>query len=192
MNLPPWIDGVKALYPDFPVYGSVCEAHEMLWRIVGSENVMYWIGLYPDEIGRFVERLHEFNVELCKAQIKAAGGLLDGMVIWGDVAYRKDVFFSPRYWRKYFKPGVKALVDVCHAAGLPVIYHGCGNVSRIFEDYIETGIDAYNPLEAKAGLDVVELRRQYGHRIGFCGNLDVITWAEGTPGRHQEPWCLQS
>jgi uroporphyrinogen-III decarboxylase len=74
---------------------------------------------------------------------------------------------------------VAEMVKVCHAASLPVIYHGCGNVNRIFEDFIETGIDAYNPLEAKAGLDVVELRRKFGHRIGFCGNLDVITWAHG-------------
>jgi uroporphyrinogen-III decarboxylase len=87
--------------------------------------------------------------------------------------------FSPKYWRAHFKPIVKALVDECHAHGLPVIYHGCGNVNRIFEDFIECGVDAYNPLEAKAGLDVVDLRRRFGHAIGFCGNLDVVTWAHG-------------
>jgi uroporphyrinogen decarboxylase len=179
-NLPAWVETVKTLYPDFPVYGSVCEGQEMLWRIIGSENVMLWIGLYPDEIGRFVERLGHFVLGLTKAQIKAAGGLLDGMVIWGDVAYRKDLFFSPDYWRKHFKPIVKGIVDECHAHRLPVIYHGCGNVRRIFADFIEIGVDAYNPLEAKAGLDVIELRRQYGHKIGFCGNMDVITWAHGT------------
>ncbi len=32
----------------------------------------------------------------------------------------------------------------------------------------------------EAGLDVVDLRRQYGHRIGFCGNMSVITWANGS------------
>ena len=179
-DLPPWIDTVKSLYPGFPVYGSICEAHETLWRIIGSANVMLWIGLYPDEIGRFVERIHAFAVEMTKAQIKAADGLLDGMVIWGDVAYRNDMFFSPDYWRKHFRPVVKAITDVCHAHGLPVIYHGCGNVRRIFEDFIEIGVDAYNPLEAKAGLDVVELRRQYGHRMAFCGNMDVIAWAHST------------
>jgi len=179
-NSPAWVETVKALYPDFPVYGSVCEGQEMLWRIIGSENVMLWIGLYPDEIGKFLERLGHFALGLTKAQIKAASGLLDGMVIWGDVAYRKDLFFSPEYWRKYFKPIVKAIADECHSHHLPVIYHGCGNVRRIFADFIEIGVDAYNPLEAKAGLDVVELRRQYGHRIGFCGNMDVITWALGT------------
>jgi hypothetical protein len=181
-NSPAWIETVKSWYPDFPVYGSQCEANEYMTRLVGPQNLLLWIGLYPERFGRFIERTNEWALELLKAQIKAADGLIDGMVIWGDVAYKKDVFFSPDYWRKYYKPGLKAMVDVCHAHGLPVIYHGCGNIKRIFEDFIEIGIDAYNPLEAKAGLDVVDLRRQYDHRIGFCGNMNVIEWAESNQG----------
>ena len=177
-HVPAWIDEVKRLHPDFPVYGSVCEGHETLWRILGQENALLWMGQYPEEVGRFVERINKFSLGIAEAQIRAAGGLLDGIVIWGDVACRQGLLFSPAYWRKYFKPGVKALVDLCHQHGLPVIYHGCGNVNRIFEDFIETGVDAYNPLEAKAGLDVVDLRRRYGHRIAFCGNMDVVAWAE--------------
>jgi uroporphyrinogen-III decarboxylase len=71
------------------------------------------------------------------------------------------------------------MIDLCHQQGLPVIYHGCGNVKAILPDFIEMGLDAYNPLEAKAGLDVVELRRQYGHRLGFCGNGDIPLWETG-------------
>lgn len=179
-NLPPWIETVKKLRCDFAVYGSQCEANEYMTRIVGQESTLVWIGLYPKRFGRFIERTNEFALELLKAQIKAADSLLDGMVIWGDVAYTKDMFFSPDYWRKYYKPGLKAMVDVCHKHSLPVIYHGCGNVNRILEDFIEIGIDAINPLEAKAGLDVVDLRNQYGHRIGFCGNMSVIEWAHNS------------
>jgi uroporphyrinogen-III decarboxylase len=141
---------------------------------------MLWLALYPDEIGRFIERIGAFALELTKAQIRAAAGRLDGMVIWGDVAYVKDLFFSPAVWRRHFKPIVAAIVRECHAHGLPVIYHGCGNVRRIFEDFIEIGVDAYNPLEFKAGLDALELRRLYGHRIALCGNMDVRAWADGT------------
>ena len=176
-NSPPWVETVKGLYPDIPVYGSVCEGQETLWRIIGSDKVLLWIAMYQDELARFVERINAFSLEMAKAQIKAADGMLDGLVIWGDVAYRKDMFFSPEDWRRVFKPGVKAIVDACHDHGIPVIYHGCGNVQRIFEDFIEIGVDAYNPLEAKAGLDVIDLRRRYGHRMAFCGNMDVIAWA---------------
>ena len=84
--------------------------------------------------------------------------------------------------------------EVCHAAGLPVIYHGCGNGKAIFQDYIDMKIDAYNPLEAKAGMDAVELRRQYGHAIGFCGNSNVQIWETGDrddipPEGLRQPHC---
>lgn len=176
-NSPPWVDTVRSYYPDMPVYGSICEGHEALWRIIGSENTFLWMGLYPEELGKFIKRLGVFLTEMTKAQIKAAGGMLDGMVVWGDVAYVNGMLFSPDFWREHFKPIVKEHIRICHEAGIPVIYHGCGNASTIYEDFIEIGLDAYNPLEAKSGLDVVEIRKKHGHKMGFCGNIDALAWA---------------
>jgi uroporphyrinogen-III decarboxylase len=68
------------------------------------------------------------------------------------------------------------MVDLCHSRGLPVIYHGCGNVSAILPDMIEMGVEGYNPLETKAGLDVVALRRKFGHQLAFIGNSDMQIW----------------
>ena len=178
-NSPAWIGTVKSLWPDFPVYGSIIEASECLTRLIGQENAMMWMAEYPERMGTVINRIGAFYLEMAKAEIEAGAGLLDGFVIWGDVAYKKCTFMSPRYWREFFKPWVAQMAEAAHAAGLPVIYHGCGNVKAIFPDYIEMGIDAYNPLEAKAGMDVVELRRQYGHRIGFCGNSDIQVWESG-------------
>lgn len=175
-NSPPWIETIKKLRPDFPVYGSMIECSECLTRLVGPANNLLWMGLYPERMGRAVNRIGQFYLDCLKAEIEAANGLLDGMVIWGDVAYRNNLFFSPDYWRTWFKPWVRAMTEVCHEHKLPVIYHGCGNVNSIFIDYIEIGIDAYNPLEAKANMDAVELRRQYGHRIAFCGNSNMQIW----------------
>lgn len=178
-NSPPWVDTVKSLRADFPVYGSMHEVSECLTRLVGQQNALLWMGEYPDRMGAVINRIGEHYLECAKAAIDAAAGLLDGFVIWGDVAYKKGMFFSPSYWREYFKPWVLRMTDYAHAHGLPVIYHGCGNVKAIFSDFADVKIDAYNPLEAKAGMDCVELRRQYGHRIGFCGNSDVQVWESG-------------
>lgn len=177
---PAWVEKVRSLHADFPVFGSVCEGHELLWRIVGSENTLLWMAAEPERLGRQIERICAFAVELVQAQIRAADGMLDGMVIWGDIAYKKGMLFSPVYWRKWFLPGVQEIVRVCHSYNLPVIYHGCGNARRAFPDLIAAGVDAYNPLEAKSGLDVVDLRRDFGHRLAFCGNMDAQIWANGT------------
>ena len=178
-NSPAWLDTVKSLHPDFAVYGSIIEVSECLTRLVGQANALLWMAEYPARMAAVIARIGAFYLEMAKAEIEAGSGWLDGLVIWGDVAYKKSTFMSPAYWRAHFKPWVEQMVACAHAAGLPVIYHGCGNVSAILDDFIELGIDAYNPLEAKAGLDVVELRRQFGHRLAFCGNSDIRVWESG-------------
>jgi len=126
-----------------------------------------------------VDRLGDFLVGIAKAQIKAMRGKLSGLVIWGDVAYTRGMFFSPQYWREVYKPQLQRICAAVHEAGLKTIYHGCGNASCLFEDMIEAGVDAYNPLEAKAGLDVLELKRRFGPRWAFNGNIDVRVLADG-------------
>jgi hypothetical protein len=178
-NSPPWIETIKSLWPDFPVFGSIIECNECLTRLIGPENNMLWIGMHPERMGKAINRIGRFYLECAKAEIVAAENLLDGFVIWGDVAYKNNLFFSPDYWRQYFKPWVKAIVDYAHSKGLMVIYHGCGNINKILDDYIEIGIDAMNPLEAKADLDSVQLRRKYGQRLGICGNSNIKIWEDG-------------
>ena len=178
-NSPPWIETVETLWPDFPVYGSIIEPNECLTRLIGQYNAMLWMGMDPDRMGKIIDRIGAFYLECTKAQIKAANGLLDGFVIWGDVAYKSGMFFDPEYWRTWYKPWIKAMTEYCHDHDLPVIYHGCGNVKAIFQDFIDMGMDAYNPLEAKAGMDVIDLRNEYGHAMAFCGNSNIQIWESG-------------
>jgi len=177
--LPPWVERVESYAGDICVFGSVCEPYETLWRIIGSENALIKIAEAPDTIARFVERIGDFMVGIARAQILQAAGKLTGLYVWGDVAYRNGMLFSPSYWREVFKPQLKKICDEIHRHGLKVIYHGCGNAEVLFEDMIEAGIDAYNPLEVKAGMDVVDLKRKYAGRLAFNGNINVTVLATG-------------
>ena len=173
LDYPSFADRVNACAKDFCVFGSVCEPHEMLWRIMGTENALFKLAEEPERMAKFIGRLGDFLVGIVDGQIAAAEGKLSGLYIWGDIAYDKGMFFSPAYWRRVYKPQLKRICDAARAHGLKTIYHGCGNASAVFEDLIEAGVDAYNPLEAKAGLDVVELKRQFGRGWAFNGNIDV-------------------
>ena len=172
-GLPSFVDRVNAYADDFCVFGSVCEVQEQLWRTIGNENVFYKMAEDPERLGWFMERLGDFLVGIAEGQIEAAEGKLSGLYVWGDIAYVNGMLFSPDFWRKHHKPQLKRICDTIHAAGLKVIYHGCGNASAVHEDLIEVGVDMYNPLEAKSGLDVLKLKRQFGDRLGFNGNINV-------------------
>jgi len=180
-DIPSWLDRLTPYVEDFAVFGSICEPWEYLWRIVGSENAMEWLVTAPDETAAFIDRIGHHMLAMCRAEIAAGAGKLAGMYIWGDVAYGKGMLFGARRWRRLLKPHVRALIELCHGAGLMVIYHGCGNASDILEDMVEIGLDAYNPLEAKAGLDVVALKRTFAGRLAFCGNIDVRVLESGDP-----------
>lgn len=173
LGLPSYIDRVNAYADDFCVFGSVCDPHEMIWRIMGTENVLTKLAEEPTRMAKFIERLGDFLVGIVDGQVAAAAGELSGIYIWGDIAYDQGMFFSPQYWRDVYKPQLKRICEAAHKAGLKTIYHGCGNASEVFEDMIEAGVDAYNPLEAKASLDVVALKRHFGRRWAFNGNINV-------------------
>ncbi|MBI3909688.1 MAG: hypothetical protein HY320_01990 [Armatimonadetes bacterium] len=180
-NLPSWEERLAPYVGDFAVFGGICEPYEYLWRIIGSEQALAWFATDPEPLAAFVDRIGAFLLALCRAQIEAGKGRLSGMYLWGDVAYRRGMLFGARRWRALLKPHVRALIDLCHAHGLMVIYHGCGNAADILEDMAEMGLDAYNPLEAKTGLDVVALKQQFAGRLAFCGNIDVRVLESGDP-----------
>ena len=179
--IPCWSDRVDAYVRDFPVFGSVCEGFEYLWRCTGTINALMW--MYEDEesFAAFLGRIGDFLVEL--ARVQAEDVRISGMYIWGDVAYVNSMMFSPEIWRIYFKPIVKRIIAVCHEAGLMTVYHGCGNATLIYDDMIEIGLDGYNPLEVKAGLDAVKLKEQFGGKLAFVGNIDVRALETGDPNK---------
>ena len=177
-NSPAWVKTVNSLWPDFPVFGSIIEVNECMTRLIGPESHMLWLGMDPDRMAPILAKVGQFYLDCAKAQIDAAAGKLDGFVIWGDIAYKNGTFVSPDFWREHYKPWVKAIADYCHSKGLMVIYHGCGNVHKVIADFAGV-VDAYNPLEVKAGMDCVDLRRKLGHTLGFCGNSDIMIWEKG-------------
>ncbi len=173
LGIMPFVDRVAAYAGDFCVFGSVCEPHELLWRICGMENVLYKMAEEPERLAAFIHRIGDFLIGVVEGQIEAAGDKLTGLYIWGDIAYRNAMFFSPDYWRDYYRPELARLVKTAVKHGKKVVYHGCGNASPVYKDLMKLGIHGYNPIEAKAGLDVVALKRQFGDKWCWIGNIDV-------------------
>ena len=106
-NSPAWIETIKDLHPNFPVYGSVCEANEYLQRIIGPESLFMWLGLYPEQMGHFIERTNAFALEILKAQIKAADGLLDGIVILGRHRVQEGPFLLAQVLAQVVQAGTQ-------------------------------------------------------------------------------------
>ena len=104
----------------------------------------------------------------------------DGYWCSDDLGYRNALMFSPRHFRELVMPAHRRLCDFCHAHGIFTFLHSCGNVNEVVDDLIEAGWNCLQPLEVKAQMDVVRLKRQYGDRLALMGGIDVRVMADGT------------
>ncbi len=146
--------------------------------LVGLEGLLLRMFDEPPFVDALLERIVDYYCEVSRRTFEAAAGAIDVFFIGNDFGGQTGPLVGPQLFRRFLLPPLRRLSELCHRYGLPVIYHGCGNVKRVLGDFAEMGLEACNPLEAKAGLDVVELRRTWGHRLGFCGNMDVQAWAQ--------------
>ncbi len=104
----------------------------------------------------------------------------DGFWCSDDLGYRNGLMFSPKVFRELFLPAHRALCDRCHRHGIATFLHTCGNVNEVVDDLIQVGWDCLQPLEVKAQMDLVQVKRDYGDRLTLMGGIDVRVMAEGS------------
>ena len=62
-----------------------------------------------------------------------------------------------------------------------MILHSCGYAMELVPSIIETGFECLQPIEVKAGNDLIALKKQYGDRLAFMGGIDVRAMASPNP-----------
>lgn len=143
------------------------------------ENMLEAMVTDPEWIRDVIDTGVEMTLGLFKMLIDE-GYEFDGYWCSDDLGYRNGLMFAPQEFRDLVMPAHKRLCDFCHENGVFAILHSCGNFNEVVPELIEIGWDCLQPLEVKAGMDVVELKRKYGNKISLMGGIDVRVMADGT------------
>ncbi len=93
-----------------------------------------------------------------------------------DMGYKQNQFFSLNTYREMVKPFHKKAVDWAHAKGIKVRMHSCGDIRPFIPELIEIGVDCLNPIEVKAGMDPIAIKKQFGSQIALHGGIDALLW----------------
>jgi uroporphyrinogen decarboxylase len=96
----------------------------------------------------------------------------DAISLGDDWAGSTAPMMSPDQFREFVLPYFQRAVTLCKDAGVYVIKHCDGNIWPILDMVIDTGIDAINPIQPDAGMDIGEVKRKYGDRVCLAGNVD--------------------
>ena len=161
---------------------GVAGAFDAMNELCGHEHVLVGMALDPDWIRDMADVYSRVAVELLEL-LFAEAGLPDGLWVWDDLGFRNRPFMSPAMYRELILPGHKRLFDYAHSRGLPVILHCDGLIEPLIPGLIEAGVDCLQPLEVKAGMDLVKIKGRFGDRLAFIGGMDARELLSNDRGR---------
>ena len=145
---------------------------ESIHPVCGHEYMLMGMALDPEWIKDMVDTYSRLAVELQEI-LFAAEGYPDGIWYYEDMGFKQRPFMSPAMYREIIQPGHKRTIDFAHSHGLPVIMHSCGMIAPLLPEMIAAGIDCLQVIEVKAGMDLLQLYRDYGDCLSFMGGIDV-------------------
>lgn len=155
----------------FVVYSGHACFHPT-WAKIGMEQELMAMVDDPGFITELFAAHTQLMIDLYEG-MRRMGMDFDAAWFNDDLGWTVSPLISPAMYRELVFPHHKRLCAYFAGQGLKTMLHSDGNVGPLIPHFLDAGFVALHPLEAKAGLDVRELKRQYGDRLILFGNIDV-------------------
>jgi uroporphyrinogen decarboxylase len=139
-------------------------------EMCGPEGLSYLFYDDPELIAEMNEYWLYYSIKRLERALKNMS--FDYALIWEDNCYNHGMLHSPDVFRKFMAPHYRALVEFFRKNGIEIIsVDSDGNVLELIPLLLDVGVTAIHPFEVAAGMDVVEIGRQYP-RLQIWGGLD--------------------
>ncbi len=119
---------------------------------------------------------------------------VDIIFITGDYATSKAPMLSRQHFIEHVIPDLGILVAEAKKRGAYVLKHTDGQLWPILDLIVDTGIHGLHPIDPNAGMDMGEVKKEYGDRLCLMGNVDcahVLTWGSIEEVREDVKRCVR-
>lgn len=98
---------------------------------------------------------------------------LDQLFIHEDMAGRNGPLFGPKQVEEFIAPYYRRVWNAARERGARLFQQDSdGDMRPVIPAFLDAGVNVMFPCEPAAGMDIVALRKQYGHRLAFIGGID--------------------
>ncbi len=164
------VEGIKEAGDEIAVFGSVRGTFGFLFILLGFENLADAIYNEPELLVEAIEAADAFWTKLGLKLIEAG---CTALYVANDMGMNGSLLISPAQMREFFLPSLRKQVKTWKDAGGKVLLHSCGNIDAILEELADTGIDAINNIQVRAGMNLASVKARIGDRVTIVGNVDA-------------------
>jgi len=151
-------------------------------HVRGKQNFLIDIAGDPEFAKALADRVGDHITEVGKESLRRGELYGTGVWIYDDMGSNLQPLMSPNSFERIFLPAYRRMVKGYKDAGAAkVVLHSDGNIEPLLDMLIDAGIDAINPVEPKAGLNIPRLKAKYGKKLGYVGGMcNSIVLPRGT------------
>jgi Uroporphyrinogen-III decarboxylase len=163
---------------DLFVFGQIGGPVSMLDEMFPMEDYMVYCLTNTSEMKIISEKVMEYEVQKAKLFIDCGA---DGIYIADDIAFNSGVFLPPQKMEELVFPFYKeAIKEIKKYKNVPVFFHSDGDLRKVMGRIVDSGFDGLQSLQPSAGMDIGEVKKDYGDALCLMGNIDldyVMTFA---------------
>lgn len=150
----------------------------------GFEQFFMDMYIEPEFSHKLIGKMTDVLIELHVNFLKNIGPAPIGWVEFSsDHGMQDRPLLAPEMYRKFLKEPYRRLFSEVRKAapGAKIWMHCCGSVRELIPDFIDMGVDVLNSLQPRAaGMDSLELKKEFGRELIFHGGLDIQGGITGT------------
>lgn len=145
---------------------------DMMAQLVGLEKLLVDMAMEEPYVEVLIEKTKSFALSIGK-KLVAMG--VDGIWAGDDFGTQAGMIISPPMWRRCFKERYREVYAALKAVNPDVIImqHSDGAVAPILGDWIEVGLEVFNPVQPNVpGHAPEDLKSKFGDNLSFWGAID--------------------
>ena len=172
------------------VFGKTGGPYLRTTFVRGESQFLMDIAMDPPLARALADKMGEHLTAVGVTEIQRWSLQETGIWIYDDMAYNDGPMFGPASFEKVFLPAYRRMIKAYKEAGARYVFlHSDGDIRPLLDMLIDAGIDGINPLERRAHMDAVELRKRYPGLILTGGMCNTDTLINGPISRIQAEAC---
>jgi uroporphyrinogen decarboxylase len=172
----------------YAVVGRAVDSYGPLERaglLRGYENFMLDLALNEEFVEQLVEKITGVLCRLIEIALDTAGEYLDIFELPGDDYAAQTPIIAPRMFDKYLAAPWARMIRLVKAAApqCKVMFHSDGDMQPFLGRLIDLGVDVFHCLEPMPGVDMAQVKRDFGEQLCFLGAIDIKEALQGDKAR---------
>lgn len=146
-----------------------------LKKVKGIRNLEDWYMIHKLD-AQYVKDVFAMQFDCAIKSLKklkqAVGNKIEAIFISGtDFGMQSGLMISKEDFKEFYKPLYSEVNKWIHEnTTWKTMYHSCGSIVELLDDFVEMGVDILNPVQCSAnGMDPEYLKNKYGDQIVFWG-----------------------